>query len=177
MKIVEPLFREDRFVDDYLSALLARASTLVSTEFHNHLRRKGVPVPVWRVLATLADGDGMIVNDLAAITLLKQPTLTKLLDRMARDGLIERRDAHDDRRKTQVFLTAKALEDVVDLQRVAKEQEAAILNALDERVLKDMLRRLIVHCVKRANGEGNPKERIFAKPRRNGAAKTMADAP
>ncbi len=169
MKIVEPLFREDRFVDDYLSALLARASTLVSTEFHNHLRRKGVPVPVWRVLATLADGDGMIVNDLAAITLLKQPTLTKLLDRMARD-------AHDDRRKTQVCLTPTALEDVVGLQRVAKEQEAAILNALDERVLKDMLRRLIVHCVKRANGEGNPKERIFAKPRRNGAAKTMADA-
>lgn len=175
MKIVEPLFREDRFVDGYLSALLARASALVSTEFHNHLRRKGVPVQVWRVLATLADGDGMIVNDLAAITLLKQPTLTKLLDRMARDGLIERRDASDDRRKTQIFLTPKALEDVVELQRVAKEQEAAILNALDERVLKDMLRRLIVHCAKRANGEGNPKERIFPNQRRAGRAKSVAD--
>ena len=45
-----------RFVDDYLLSLLARASFVVSSEFHDRLRARGVSVPVWRVLATLSGG-------------------------------------------------------------------------------------------------------------------------
>src|SRR5690606_15491283 len=42
-----------RFVDDYLSYLLARASHQVSRAFHAQLKPYGLSVPQWRVLATL----------------------------------------------------------------------------------------------------------------------------
>ena len=45
-----------RFVDDYLAALLAQASQLISTEFHHVVRKHGFSVSEWRVMASLADG-------------------------------------------------------------------------------------------------------------------------
>jgi len=75
-----------RFIDDYLSYLLARASHLVSRQFHAQLKPRGMAVPVWRVLSTLSDGDGLPVTELAKITLFKQPTLTKVIDRMSKQA-------------------------------------------------------------------------------------------
>src|SRR4051812_34864564 len=71
-----------RFIDDYLLFLMARASYLISAEFHDHLRRRGITVPVWRVLASLVGSTGETVTGLASVCLLQQPTMTKLLDRM-----------------------------------------------------------------------------------------------
>src|ERR1041385_8124206 len=93
-----------RFIDDYLSYLLARASHLVSRQFHAQLKPRGMPVPVWRgrVRGSLSDGDGLPVTELAKITLFKQPTLTKVIDRMSKQGLVERRASERDRRKVLV---------------------------------------------------------------------------
>ena len=55
----------DRFVDNYLLYLLARASNEVSAQFHARLKSHGLHVPEWRVLASLSDGDGMTVGELA----------------------------------------------------------------------------------------------------------------
>src|SRR4051794_4153706 len=87
-----------RFIDDYLLYLLARASHVVSTEFHEQLRRRGISVPVWRVLASLIGSTGETVTGLAEVCLLQQPTMTKLLDRMVRDGLVKRSQDTRDRR-------------------------------------------------------------------------------
>ena len=84
---------EARFIDTYFLYLLARASHLMSASFHDQLRRRGVQIPVWRVLASLVGSPhGETVTGLAEVCLLRQPTMTKLLDRMVRDGLV-RRDA------------------------------------------------------------------------------------
>ena len=45
---------ERRFVDDYLPALLAQASQLISSEFHQVVRSQGLSVSEWRVMASLA---------------------------------------------------------------------------------------------------------------------------
>ena len=70
------------FVDDYLPALLAQASQLISGEFHRVVKAKGFTVSEWRVLATLAGGEPMSVGGVAQISITKQPTVTRLLDRM-----------------------------------------------------------------------------------------------
>jgi hypothetical protein len=72
-----------RFVDDYLAYLLAAASHAVSSQFHQQVREAGLGVLEWRVLASLAEGDGRPMSEVARLVLAKQPTLTKLIDRMA----------------------------------------------------------------------------------------------
>ena len=82
--------KPQRFVDNYLPALLAQASQLISSEFHEVARQEGFSVSEWRVMASLAGGDAVSIGRLAQITVTKQPTVTRLLDRMETQGQVER---------------------------------------------------------------------------------------
>jgi len=135
-----------RFVDDYLAYLLARASFEISSQFHAEVRASGLSVPEWRVLASLSGGEGLPVGELAALVLAQQPTVTKLLDRMAQAGLVQRERPAGDRRRRLVRITPEGRRRVRGLLARAKSHEAAVLaslSAADAARLKDILRRLI----------------------------------
>ncbi len=80
----------DRFIDGYLSYLLARASHTVYREFHAQVQAAGLGSLEWRLLATLSDGDGLTIGELAREILAQQPTLTKLVQRMEKAGWVRR---------------------------------------------------------------------------------------
>jgi DNA-binding MarR family transcriptional regulator len=135
-----------RFVDDYLLYLLARASHTISAEFHATLRRAGLSVPVWRVLASLSGATPQTVTGLADACLLQQPTMTKLLDRMVRDGLVRRLPDPIDRRVVRIEMTPKGAELVKEPLEAAKRHEAMVIErfpSLDGAVLKELLREMI----------------------------------
>lgn len=123
---------ETGFVPNYLAYLLARASYVVSNEFHSRLKDWGLNVPEWRVLACLSDVEGLSVGELAAMAIMKQPRLTKVLDRMEADGLVERRDAAADRRRTPIHLTPKGRALVKPVLRAARTHETALLDQFTE---------------------------------------------
>jgi DNA-binding MarR family transcriptional regulator len=133
-------------VDDYLSYLLARASHTVASGFHQEVRAAGLSVLEWRVLATLSAGEPRSVGDLAEIVLAQQPTVTKLLDRMARAGTIERLPALLDRRRSLVGITPRgraAVKHLLARSKAHEEATFAALNQSEARLLKKALRKLI----------------------------------
>jgi DNA-binding MarR family transcriptional regulator len=115
------------FVRDYLSYLLAQASYAVYKSFDARVRAAGLSSTEWRVLATLSDGDGLTIGELAREVLAQQPTLTKLVDRMERAGLVERRGDAADGRRTLVFESARGRARVAPLLAQAKAHERAAL--------------------------------------------------
>jgi DNA-binding MarR family transcriptional regulator len=127
-----------RFVDDYLSYLLARASYVVYKAFLAEVHGAGLSSLEWRVLGTLADGDGdgVTIGELAAKVLCKQPTLTKLIDRMVEQGLVTKRDDAADRRRTLVFETARARKLSRPLIERALDLEREALRGVSERDVK-----------------------------------------
>lgn len=142
------------FVDGYLSYLLARASHEVARQFHAQVRRAGLAVPEWRVLATLWGCDGHAVGALARIVIVPQPTLTKIIDRMERAGLVARGPVAGDRRSIRVRLTAKGRTAAGPLVALAKRHEAAILEGFAPRdiaALKRVLAALSARCAAAAN--------------------------
>ena len=136
----------ERFVDSYLAALLAQASQLISSEFHEVVRRHGLSVSEWRVLASLAGSDGISIGQLAQLALQKQPTMTRMLDRMEARGEVAR-FAHDaDRRVTLVRITPTGQRMVSKLITLAREHEARVVEpfgAARAEELKVTLRRII----------------------------------
>ena len=138
------------FVGDYLLYLMARASHALSAEFHARLRRTGTSVPEWRVMATLSaldggEAGGETVGALAAACLMQQPTMTKLLDRMERAGLVARDADARDRRRVTVRLTATGRDRVAGLIAAARAHEAEAMARLGPlgHELKAALRRLL----------------------------------
>jgi DNA-binding MarR family transcriptional regulator len=135
-----------RFIDDYLSYLLARASYAVYKEFDAQVKKAGLSSLEWRVLATLHGGEGMSIGELAREVLAQQPTLTKLIQRMSKDGLVERLSDESDGRKTLVAATPAGRKLVAGLLAHAKAHEAGLLeqfNAEEVQALKKVLHTLI----------------------------------
>lgn len=136
----------NRFSDNYLAALLAQASHLISEEFHAVVRQHGFTVSEWRALATLSDGRDISIGRLAQITLNKQPTLTRLIIRMEKRGQICRLDHDSDGRVTLVRITPAGRRKVAQLIRLARQHERRVLSPFGlarSEQLKTTLRRII----------------------------------
>ena len=110
-----------------LADLLAAAAFVVVQGFADELRRRGASLPVWRVLAALSARPGETVSGLAEACLLQQPTMTKLLDRMVRDGLVTRAQDARDRRVVRVALTPEGEAKAAGLVAAAQRYEAGVL--------------------------------------------------
>ena len=138
--------RKLRFVDDYLPALLAQASQLISSEFHEVARKHGFSVSEWRLMASLAGGEAISIGQLAQVTVTKQPTVTRLLDRMEARGQVERLPHESDRRVTLVRITRKGSKAVEHLMELAREHEMRVLEPFGlqrAEELKHTLRQMI----------------------------------
>ncbi|AKJ70238.1 MarR family transcriptional regulator [Pandoraea thiooxydans] len=134
------------FIDDYFAYLLARASTLVSHEFHQEVQAAGLAVSEWRILATLSDGRACTISELADIVLAKQPTVTKVVDRLENAGLVIRQPGTVDRRQSLVSGTPAGRRLAAPLVASAKAHEERLLQrfgATESAQLKATLRALI----------------------------------
>lgn len=134
------------FVDNYLPALLAQASQIISTEFHQVVLRNGLTITEWRVLSTLSGAGVVSVGHLARIATSKQPTVTRVVDKMVLAGYVHRVAHNGDRRVTLVEITPAGKTLISDLIKEAKKHEAEVverLQPLDVNALKEILRRLI----------------------------------
>lgn len=113
--------------ESFLPDLLARASHALVQGFAHELRRRGTGLPVWRVMAALSADPNMTVTGLAEACLFQQPAMTKLLDRMVRDGLVARAPDTRDRRVVRVALTPYGMTKAAELTAAAARYEAEVL--------------------------------------------------
>jgi DNA-binding MarR family transcriptional regulator len=139
-----------RFVDDYLAYLLAQASQRISAEFHQQVKSAGLSVTEWRVLASLEGSAGETIGDLAVLANTKQPTLSKVVQRMETEGLVARTGVRADRRQTRVGITTKGRNLIAALCEQATQHQKAVLAPFGEEkaaLLIDMLRVLMTEHV------------------------------
>ncbi|HEX6842614.1 MAG TPA: MarR family transcriptional regulator [Stellaceae bacterium] len=118
--------------EESLGGLLARASHLLSAGFSPHIKGHGVSATAWRILGALAERDGLTMTELAELVLFKQPTLTKAIDRMERDQLVQRRTPTEDRRRTLVYLTERGRRAAAPLVQRAHQHDASVARAIGE---------------------------------------------
>ncbi|MBB6522014.1 MarR family winged helix-turn-helix transcriptional regulator [Pseudoteredinibacter isoporae] len=133
------------FAQNYLGFLLAKASHITSNEFHLRLKQYQIPISSWRILASCWD-DKRTVGELVEMVLLNQPTVSKSLDRLANDQLIERRKDDDNRRLVYVALTEKGrklMEELIPLANTHEQQTFAHLSDAEKQQLTELLQKTI----------------------------------
>ena len=72
-----------------------------------HLYQFGLTTSQADVIFTLGNTEGMVFKDLGERTLITKGTLTGVVDRLQRKGLVKRKVCTQDRRRIHVVLTAK----------------------------------------------------------------------
>lgn len=84
----------------------------VMRRVYDHYEQRLIPynltTPQYFVFNALWMGDGISINKLGERVFLDSSTLTGIIDRMERNGYVERRPNPDDRRSLMIYLTDKA---------------------------------------------------------------------
>lgn len=137
--------RSERFVDAYLGYLLGQANHALYKDFDAHVRAAGLSSIEWRVLATLHDSPPLTVSQLANEVLSKQPTVTKLVQRMAEQGWVALLADPADQRRTLVEASPAGRRLVRPLMEKARAHESEMLRTLgasEQAALKKLLAKL-----------------------------------
>jgi len=90
-----------------LPMLLLRAREATMAHFRPVLKKYGLTEQQWRVLRVLWENNGLESRELAERTLMWRPSLSGVIDRLERDGLVDRHKDKEDGRKTCLWMTRK----------------------------------------------------------------------
>jgi DNA-binding MarR family transcriptional regulator len=120
-----------RTIDDLLPYLMNRIVSRLNRNLEVRLRRRGLSFQHWRVLAVLAAADGRNIAELADCAVIPHSTLSRLLDRMERDRMVERRTAPFDSRLVEIWLTPEGRGIHADILPLAVDESARALAGLD----------------------------------------------
>lgn len=130
------------FVHRNLPRLLLQAREAVMTHTRPSLREHGLSDQQWRVLRVLGENahcaEGVETGRVAREAFLLSPSLTGVLTRMARDGLIERRRCPQDARRTVVRATDLGLSKVAKLSEAIEAHYAWMESELGKQKLAQL---------------------------------------
>lgn len=136
------------FYEEYLPYLLARAGHQLAAGFDHQLRRHGLGLLSWRVLAALTVRDQWTVGELADVCLARQPTISRLLDRLEGQGYVSRHPDPLDARRVRVALTDSGRERIAPVMTEASAFNLNVLASyspesltLMKQLLKDLIDR------------------------------------
>jgi MarR family transcriptional regulator, transcriptional regulator for hemolysin len=102
----------------------------------------GITRAQWVVLVRLDRFEGLKQSELADMLDLQPITLTRLLDRLCRSGLIERRPDPNDRRANRLYLTASARPLLERLGDLGDELMATALAGVERESIERMVAQL-----------------------------------
>lgn len=156
---------EGRKREAHLTELVARANYLMGESFYESFKSHGLSAAEWRVLGALSECNGLKMTELAALVLFKQPTLTKVIDRMERAQLVQRRPSALDRRCMIVRLTERGRRLAGPVQSRLREHEAALDRTLGKAASREIKAALAALVDRLA-----PSSRSLRLPTDNGSA-------
>jgi len=136
---------------EYLPYLVNRVGWLLVTDFgQNTLARHQLSIAMWRVLAVLANDDGQRQIDVAASTSIDVSTLSRVVTRMVKMGLVTRTRSATSNREVTVRLTPKGAAILARIIPHAIELERRAISGVpaeDLNVIRRSLRRMYQNLV------------------------------
>ena len=115
---------------------------MLKTYADQRARQFGISRAQWTVLIRLDRCEGLKQSELADILDLQPISLTRLLDRLAGNGLIERRPDPNDRRANRLYLTPAARPLIEELSHLGEDMMATVLDGIDDASREQLLRDL-----------------------------------
>ena len=115
---------------------------MLRTYADQRARQFGISRAQWAVLVRIDRSEGLKQSELAELLDLQPISLTRLLDRLAENKLIERRADPNDRRANRLFLTPAARPLLERLSELGTDMMSTVLEGLDAKTIERMLRDL-----------------------------------
>lgn len=137
-----PSLKLDQFLPYRLSIASNRVSSAIATAYQALF---GLRIPEWRLIAVIAESDGLTQQALGAATRMDKVTVSRAAIALVDRGLVERRPNPDDQRSHLLSLTAAGQTLYESVAPKALELEAQVFagfSASEIATFRAMLERL-----------------------------------
>ena len=127
----------DMLFKDCVCFLVGRISRRLNKITKESISSYGLTTSQFFMLIALYEENGILISKLAEKVALDKATLTGIIDRLERDGLVERKNDPKDRRAIRVYLSKKAetmREKLLDIYHKNNTRFLSVLSP-DERVV------------------------------------------
>jgi DNA-binding MarR family transcriptional regulator len=134
-------------MESTLGRLLYLSHRSVHDELDRRLSEHGASLWNWVLLKEAANAEGASQRELAQHMRIEPPTLVRHLDKLADEGLVERRPDPDDRRIVRVVVTEAGharLRELHEVVQALDDEVRKILTKRDVEVLSRALSRIHV---------------------------------
>lgn len=127
---------------DSIGYKLFQSSRLINNRLNQTFRSNGYPITheQWQLLSRLFEKDGQSQQSLAALNERDEPSVSRLVANMERNGLVERRPHPTDKRMNLVFLTEES-------KRMKEDYTASAVQTLEE-AARDIDRDELAQCMR-----------------------------
>jgi DNA-binding MarR family transcriptional regulator len=133
-------------LSDFLPYLVNRVGVITAEQFGNEtLAPHGLSIAMWRVMAVLASAGGQRQIDLADLTSIDASTLSRIVSRLVRLGLVTRARSASSNREVVVTLSVRGnalVARLIPRAQAIETDAAAGLSAEELAVVKRCLRRI-----------------------------------
>ncbi len=127
-----------------LAFLIKDLARMTRTYADQQAAQFGMSYAQWAVLSRLSRAEGLKQSELADVLDIQPITLTRLVDRLCENGLIERRADPADRRAKRLFLTPAARPVVERLGALSEELTATIFRGIEPADVSLIIARLTI---------------------------------
>jgi len=97
----------DNWMEGYAPHRLLRVTSMLNSGLAGKLRSLGLNLSQWRVLSVLKAYGALHMNAIVQLTVMEQPTVSRVVTQLEDMGMVARRAVPNDARITEVALTAK----------------------------------------------------------------------
>jgi MarR family transcriptional regulator, transcriptional regulator for hemolysin len=125
-----------------IAVSIVDVARMLRTYADQRARQFGISRAQWTVLMRLDRSEGLNQSELADLLDLQPISVTRLLDRLAESGLIERRPDPNDRRANRLYLTPAARPLLKQLTSLGEDVMQIVLQSVDESAQEQLLRNL-----------------------------------
>ena len=139
---------------DFYNLLTGRTPQLFSRSLNRNFKQNAVELTKeqWSILALLWKEDGKSQQFLADESYRTRPSITRLIDNMEKEGLVERRNDAHDRRSNLVFLTPKGKqleEKVMKLVEQTVDEAVYGISAEEIRAMRNVFEKIYTNLQKK----------------------------
>ena len=129
----------DHWLGQFVPYLIYRITSQLNRALRKKLKRSGINIARWRVLAVLKDNGRMNIGQIVERTIIEQSTVSRIVDQLEREGLASREICYEDSRFVQVVLTKLGEKAFKEIYPVATEHQIQALKGFTKNEIKTLI--------------------------------------
>jgi len=95
----------DKWLRNFVPYLMYRITNQLTRRIRSRLRKSGINITRWRVLAVLRAYGKLSLGRIVELTVMEQPSVSRVVTQLEREGLVKRKVSTEDSRVVHVSLT------------------------------------------------------------------------